>query len=196
MPEREPDWTRLPAQTPPSIRALLDRCLRKDRRRRLHDIADALVEMDDAAKLDITAGPATDEPRSGPRRNRQRITWIAAGILAVVLLTAGLFAVRSRRANPTPDRAYELALTAPAGSRFPGAYLPFAIAPDGSHVAFVVVIGSAEPSLWIRPLGSSAARLVPGTEGAQYPFWSPDSKHVAFFATSQLKRSRSRRRAS
>ena len=68
--DREPDWTRLPAQTPPSIRAMLGRCLRKDRRRRLHDIADALVEMDDAAKPDITAGPATDEPR-GPRRNRR-----------------------------------------------------------------------------------------------------------------------------
>ena len=185
--EREPDWTRLPAQTPRSIRALLDRCLRKDRRRRLHDIADALVEMDDAAKLDITAGTATDEPRSGPRRNRQRITWIAAGILAGVLLTAGLFAVRSRRANPTPDRAYKLALTAPAGSRFRGVPFSFAIAPDGSHVALLAVTGGEEPSLWIRPLGSGAAWLLPGTEGAQYPFWSPDSKHVAFFAAGKLK---------
>ena len=55
-----------------------------------------------------------------PRRNRQRLTWMAAGILAGVLLTAGLFVVLSRRENPIPDLAYELALTAPAGSRFPG----------------------------------------------------------------------------
>jgi eukaryotic-like serine/threonine-protein kinase len=186
--EREPDRTRLPAQTPPSIRTLLDRCLRKDPQRRLHDIADALIEIDDAAKPGITAGPATDEARRRPRRNRQRLTWIAAGILAGVLLTAGLFVVGSRRTNPTPDRAYELALTAPAGSRFPDTYLPFAIAPDGSHVALVAVTGSAEQSLWIRPLGSSAAWPLPGTEGAQYPFWSPDSKHVAFFATGKLKK--------
>ena len=169
--EREPDWTRLPAQTPPSIRALLDRCLRKDPRRRLHDVADALVEMDDAARLDITAGAATDEPRSRPRRNRQRLTWIAAGILAGVLLTAGLFVVLSRRANPIPDLAYEFALTAPAGSRFPGTtYLPFAIAPDGSHVALLAVTGGAEQSLWIRPLGSSAAWLLPGFQVRIEPF--------------------------
>ena len=187
--EREPDWTRLPGQTPRSIRTLLDRCLRKDPRRRLHDIADALIDMDDAAKPDISGGLATDEPPSEPRRNRQRPTWIAAGILAGVLLTAGLFVVQSRRANPTPDRAYELALTAPAGSRFPvTTYLPFAIAPDGSHVALLAVTGGAEQSLWIRPLGSSAAWLLPGTEGAQYPFWSPDSKHVAFFAAGKLKK--------
>jgi eukaryotic-like serine/threonine-protein kinase len=187
--EHEPDWTTLPPQTPPSIRALLDRCLRKDPRKRLHDIADALIEMDDAAKPDSAAGPATDEASRAARRN-QPLTWMAAGILAGVVLTAGLFVVLSRRGNASPGLASELALTPPPGTRFEGgASLPFAIAPDGRHVAVIAVNGSAAPSLWIRALDASTdLRLLPGTEGVQYPFWSPDSKQVAFFATGKLKR--------
>jgi eukaryotic-like serine/threonine-protein kinase len=184
--ERDPDWDVLPRDTPPSIRTLLTRSLRKDPRKRLHDIADALIEMDDAAKADLTIGPA--DAGDGSRRTPKRLTWTAAGILAGVLLTAGLFAVLSRRADPDTGLASELALTPPPGTRFSGTYLPFAIAPDGRHVAIVTVAGGEEFRLWIRPLGSSTAWPLPGTDGVQYPFWSPDSKQVGFFAANKLKR--------
>jgi eukaryotic-like serine/threonine-protein kinase len=186
--ERDPDWDVLPRDTPPSIRTLLARSLRKDPRKRLHDIADALLEMDDAAKPVMSDGQASGKARGAPGRNRQRLTWTAAGIMAGVLLTAGLFAVLSRRADPDAGLASELALTPPPGTRFSGTYLPFAIAPDGRHVAIVTVTGGEEFRLWIRPLGSSTAWPLPGTDGVQYPFWSPDSKQVAFFAADKLKR--------
>ena len=186
--ERDPDWDVLPRDTPLSIRTLLARSLRKDPRKRLHDIADALIEMDDAAKPVMNSGQASGKARGAPGRSRQRLTWTAAWILASVVLTAGLFAVLSRRGDPDAGLASELALTPPPGTRFSGTYLPFAIAPDGKHVAIVTVTGGEEFRLWIRPLGSSTAWPLPGTEGVQYPFWSPDSKQVAFFAADKLKR--------
>jgi serine/threonine protein kinase len=159
--ERDPDWDVLPRDTPPSIRTLLARSLRKDPRKRLHDIADALIEMDDAAKPVMNDGQAGDMARDAPGRNRRRLTWTAAGILAGVLLTAGLFAVLSRRANTTPGPASELTLTAPPGSRFtPTSAFPSAISPDGSHVALLTVTGNQEVQLSIRPMGSTAARLL------------------------------------
>jgi hypothetical protein len=186
--ERDPDWDALPRDTPPSIRTLVARSLRKDPRKRLHDIADALIEIDDAAEHVISDGTASVKARGARGRNRQRLTWTAAGILAGVLLTAGLFTVLSGRADPDPGLASELALTPPPGTRFSGTYLPFAMAPDGRHVAIVTVAGGEEFRLWIRPLGSSTAWPLPGTEGVQYPFWSPDSKQVGFFAADKLKK--------
>ena len=81
--ERQPDWTALPPATPPSVRRLLGRCLEKDLRRRLHDIADVRIEMDD-----VLSGAAlgADSTAASAVSRRERLSWIVSGVLVVVAL--------------------------------------------------------------------------------------------------------------
>ena len=182
--DHEPEWTALPAETPASIRRLLERCLRKDPRKRLHDIADALLEIDDGARPIVSTSAAAVLPRLTP----QRVAWIGAALLAGVMLGAGVLGLLRQRLGPNTGGSIELAMTPPTGTRFAGRRLSFSLAPDGRHMAIVAITGNAPPTLWIRPVGSGeAARPLPGTEGAESPFWSPDSRQVAFIANDKLK---------
>jgi len=89
-----------------------------------------------------------------------------------------------RHQTPAP-RALRAALLPPAGASF----LPynFSISPDGSRLAFVALGADGQTALWIRGLSSANAQQLAGTEGATYPFWSPDSQQVGFFAQRRLK---------
>ena len=185
--ERQPDWTVLPVATPVAIRTLLDRSLRKDPGNRLHDIADARIELDDGAKPIASTRSAGDGAPAVRRSNRQ-IVWMGATFLAGVVLTAGTFALLQQRSVPSASDSIESTIPPPSGARFEQRFLPYALAPDGSHMAIVAVSGNAAPTLWIRPMGSREARQVRGTEGAENPFWSPDSRQIGFFAGGKLKR--------
>ena len=186
--EREPEWTALPTATPAVVRTLLDRCLRKDPANRLHDIADARIELDDGTRRSASTRSAGDVSPAMRGSNRQ-IVWMGATFLAGVVLTAGTFALLRQRSVPSASDSIESAVPPPSGTRFEGVRsLPYVLAPDGSHMAIVAVSGNAPPTLWIRPMGSREARQVPGTEGAENPFWSPDSLRIGFFAGGKLKK--------
>jgi serine/threonine protein kinase len=176
--EHEPDWTRLPARTPASIRTLLQRCLRKDPHKRLHDIADALIEME---------GASSDQPGSipaAPRRTPERLPWMLAAVLAVALVVVTLLYFQRR---PTPATEVVEFSVAPAdGSFYSGNASEFAISPDGRHIAFAAS-NQGISMLWVRSLSTSELRMLPGTEGASSPFWKPDSGSLGFFADLQLK---------
>ena len=183
--EREPDWAALPVpQTPPHIRTLLERCLRKDPRKRLHDIADALIEIDDTNKAAASTASAFDVAPQGPARGRARLGWIVAAALALAL--GGTMLLN----RPGPPRAapalVEFPILPPEGSKFTKQQVEFAVSPDGRHVAFIANSRSGS-SLWVRSLAAVDPRLLRGTEGARNPFWSPDSQSIGFFAGNQLK---------
>jgi Tol biopolymer transport system component len=189
--EREPEWSALPATTPTHVRRLLERCLRKDPRKRLRDIGDVVIEIDDDARPIAPSISLTAVDAGGRRRNRRWPLWTASALVAGVLLTVAgtLF----RRQQPVQDAlgSLELDVTAPAASRFarPGPGAHFALAPDGSRIALVVSTGNGPPVLWLRPLGTKdEGHQLPGTEGAENPFWSPNSKHIGFFAGNKLKK--------
>ena len=99
--ERDPDWVALPAATPASIRRLLERCLRKDARKRLHDIADALIELDEAELGSQSPNASTDQILTA-RRRRERLVWITGALLVAAVLTAGTLQYLHRR---TPQAA-------------------------------------------------------------------------------------------
>ena len=188
--EREPDWSALPAGTPASIRTLLDRCLRKDPRKRLHDIADAFIDIDDrdpALSSPAGAGVSAVVVR---RRNRERLGWTIAVVLGVALLGAvSVLVVQVRRQQPAADPV-EFTIGAPdnwllAGDAFTGGAPSFAIAPDGRHVA-VVAFSQGLSMLWVRSITMPPWRRLEGTEGASSPFWSPDSQSIGFFASEAL----------
>jgi Tol biopolymer transport system component len=107
---------------------------------------------------------------------------LVAAVFALVAAALGV--AYWRRPAPTAGN-YRLAITPPPGLRFVlgNNFGGSAISPDGRTLAF-----AADNSLWVRPLNAASARKMPGTEGCYYPFWSPDSKSIAFFAGDKLKR--------
>jgi len=163
--EREPDWSALP----PDLVGLVQRCLQKDRARRLRDIGDARFEME---------WGGSPEPQPAPRP--APLTWIAATVVASVAAGLAIWILKpppdlppTRFQVPPPDKATFV--------EFP------AISPDGRRLAFVATV-EGKTLLWVRPLDSLAAQPLAGTEDASYPFWSPDSRFLAFFAQGNLKK--------
>jgi len=173
---KDPDWNALPPATLAPIRRLLRRCLEKDAQKRLHDIADARIEIDEAA-----AGGeiATTDP--APRaKGRERLAWSTAATLALILAAGAV--VLSRRTAPALD-VTRLDVATPASSD----PISFAISPDGRQLAFVANADGVS-KLWIRGLDQADAHVLAGTDDATLPFWSPDSRAIGFFSNGKLKR--------
>jgi eukaryotic-like serine/threonine-protein kinase len=185
--EREPAWSDLPTDTPAAIRALLRRCLQKDPHERLRDIADARLVIVDGDTAGIPASVVKNQERLPHGRSRAvRAMEIAAAFLVGALLAAGSFAWWQDRAAVTTSDSLEFGVGPPPSTTFPFLHFSFAIAPDGKHLAMVV---GAENTLalWIRSFESGALRRLPGTELVRTPFWSPDSRRIAFFSGGKLK---------
>ena len=171
----DPDWTTLPQLTPPAIISLLKRCLQKDPSRRMRDIADARFQIEEAAN-----DPASRPVVAAPTKNHERFLWIAV----VLLLAAGLtWSFLRNRSAPDGPAELRLEVSTPPGSAVSG----FAISPDGRKLVFVGSV-DGKSQLWLRALDSEAAQPLKGTEGATFPFWSPDTASIGFFADGQLKR--------
>jgi serine/threonine protein kinase len=179
-----PDWTALPAGTPEAIRRLLRRCLEKDRKRRLDSAADARIEIEDARRE--IASPARPMPPA-PSRRRERIAWTTAG-LALVALLGAVATLVMRRPQPVDLAASQFLISAPQQTTFSPNMTAQAVSPDGRQLALVARNSDGTSLLWIRPLDSLTARVLVGTDDASAPFWSADSRSVAFFARGKLKK--------
>jgi Tol biopolymer transport system component len=175
---KDPDLKRVP----PPVRKLLQRCLEKDPKRRLRDIGDA------QDFLEATALRAAAPFRSATVRERST-PWII-GTLAAALAFAMLAAIHFRERPPEPPPPVRLSVLPPEGSAgfvLGGNVGGSAISPDGRTLAFVAE-SQGKQMLYVRGLDSLEARVLPGTEGAARPFWSPDSRNLGFFAQSKLQR--------
>jgi len=179
------DLAELPADTPRAIRRLLRRCLARDPRARLHAIADARLELDEA----LTPETADAEPHAAVVEVRRPWLWLACtAALGLCVAVLGLLAWRLATREAPVVRA---AIPAPAGTVFnlpgtsPG---PVAVSPDGRRVAFAARDTKGVVLLWVRDLRDVAARPLAGTEDAAYPFWSPDSRKLGFFSGTKLKK--------
>jgi eukaryotic-like serine/threonine-protein kinase len=185
--EREPDWQVLPPATPAKIRDLLRRCLQKDSQRRLHDIADGRIEIEEAL-----SAPATGEltaPVKGVRALGRRALLLSLGTLLLGGAITGL-AVWNLKPTPSPQRTVSrLTITLPPGQQLAGLESgpAMALSPDGTHLAYVAR-QSGNQQLYVRAMDSQEAKPIPGTEGAVNPFFSPDGQWVAFFAGGNLKK--------
>jgi Tol biopolymer transport system component len=180
-----PDWTRLPADTPLSIRRLLRRCLEKDRRERLPDIGAARLDIKEA-QANVDVDPAAPVAAASPSHRRlATLGWALASVMTVVAL--GL-AGTMYRWPATPDtRVYRSSIVPHANlSGDPASRL--AISPDGRRLAFLAPGGGNYTMVWVRALDGATAQSLAGTEGATHPFWSPDSRFIAFTAGGKLKK--------
>jgi eukaryotic-like serine/threonine-protein kinase len=175
---REPDLAALPANTVPSIRRLLRRCLQKDRRERLRDIGDARIEIRDA----LAGRDAHEAIVQVPLAHRGRRVAIGVGAAAAIAAATAIVMTWTRQpVNP----AAEIRLDIDTPPSIVGTSV--AIAPNGRTVAFVAST-DGQSRMWVRALDTATARPLPGTDGAMHPFWSPDSRSIAFFSDNKLKR--------
>ena len=184
--EREPNWAALPQPTPAGIHRLLHRCLEKDQNRRLHDIADARIDIDDVlngASL-ISGETAVVDSRQRP----VRLSWSIAALLALVAVGALTWNIRTvPRALSAPPQISRLILgsSGAAALALNGAR-SLAITPDGTRIVYV---GNNGTQLFVRPL----ARLEPtaiATGGAplNWVFVSLDGQWVGFEEGATLKK--------
>ena len=187
--EQEPDWGALPESTPPGVRRVLQRCLVKDSRRRLHDIADARIEVEEAlGPSTASSAPVVSTGAASPargRRFRARLAW-ASALGALTLL--GSWVLYTYRFSREPATV-RLSVLPPRGMSFPrGSGAWPSVSPDGRRLAFVALKPGGEQSVFVRPLDTTVPRQLVGTDGAMRPFWSPDSRSLAFFANGRLLR--------
>ncbi len=187
---RDPDWAILSPSTPPAISQLLARCLDKDPKRRLRDIGDARFALESSSALSGSSARIA-EPSASPKlaTSARPWGWIAAtGICAAIALLFAAVLWRGSRQPAGAAESFELAIAPPAGAEFQiGSNLGNAIlSPDGTKIAFVAS-ASKGLMLWVRSLAVDDSRSLSGTEGASYPFWSPDGKHLGFFANGKLR---------
>jgi eukaryotic-like serine/threonine-protein kinase len=177
----DPDWTALPPDTPSSIRRLLRRCLEKDRRERLHDIGDARLDLKDARPDGTFAGA---QPVAGVRR-RTVVPWLLFTAASLAAIAIGVYA---RSMRPDPDtRDYRSVIIPPASLTVAPARR-LQISPDGRRLAFVAPDASGRTVLWVRPVNDLEAQPLAGTAGAGAPYWSPDSRWIAFQAEGKLRK--------
>jgi hypothetical protein len=169
----EPDWMSLPPETPTLIKFLLRRCLEKDPRSRLHDIADARLEIEAILSDHLQGEPAGGELPGKRRAGLRAAVWAVSGVLVGAVGMVLLLGPR-KEMRPLPLHKYHLAV---GTSEQAAIYLSgAAISPDGRRVAYALRDG-----VWVQDLDKLEPRRIHDTEGAARPFWSPDSASVGFF---------------
>jgi serine/threonine protein kinase len=168
--------------TPSALDQIVRTCLAKDPDERWQSSGDVARQL-----RWISRGSQGTVP-SASTANRQRpLVW--AGIVLLAAVAAFLFGSRWAKI-PLPTTQFEVNPPANTYFNFRGLSGPPVPSPDGSKIAFVAFNQgkTGVKALWLRSLDSSEARLLPGTEGAMYPFWSPDGRFLAFFASGKLKK--------
>ena len=187
---RTPDWSALPTEVPGPVRRLLERCLEKDPRRRLRDIGEARLTLEDWS-AGASSGATTIEGLGPPRQRAARFSTLrVVGIAtAVMVVVAALWLFDRWRSTPVPELpTHRASLTLPAElSLNLSTRPPLAVSRDGSTVVLAAKDQGTE-RLFVRAIGEFEPRPLTGTEGASHPFFSPDGTSIAFFANGKLRK--------
>ena len=180
------DWSLLPADTPPSIRTLLRRCLRKDRSQRLGDAGAVRIEIEESL-----AAPESQPAARLPLWRRVVLLRVPVLAALVAVSLAGAIGARLRAplSEARPSTPARLTLPMPRGTELSD-YPVAAISPDGAQVAYVARRGNNVPELFLRPMNAFEARSIVRTDSGRTtaPFFSPDGQWLAFFTDGKLKK--------
>jgi eukaryotic-like serine/threonine-protein kinase len=185
--DRDPDWESVRAIAPAPVWSVVRHCLAKDSRRRLRDIGDVRIQIDEILSASATTTDSATSSMSAVRTGKRLWVWASAalGITALAGAGAALLLNTPSASMPTPAQftlSFAGQLTDLAITTVP------APSPDGVRFVFVGINEKGVPALWTRSVDSSESRQMPGTEGAQTPIWSPDGAWIGFFADGRLKK--------
>ncbi|MGD8895124.1 MAG: protein kinase [Acidobacteriota bacterium] len=188
--KHEPEWDALPKTTPVLVRSLLRRCLQKDQARRLHDIADARIELEEA--LAEPVGPPSAAVSLPARRTvRRRLAYWAIVALVIVAGIASFIVWLTLSPPSTVLREPQrLSIVPPRDAPVIGVVASgnsgvLALSPDGTRLVYVAAV-AGKTQLYLRPMDQLEARPIPGTVGARTPFFSPDGESVGFWREGRL----------
>ena len=186
----EPDWTLLSSGVPRGIRTLLLRCLNKDPRQRLQSIGEARIAIETALSGSGSAAADPAPPASAHSGRPMKLSHVILASTVGVLLLAGGFILAKLTKNTTaqPASVVRFSVAPPQGASFflHGVHA-IAISPDGTRLVFRINTGEGT-RLYLRDMTSSEMALIPGTQGAEVPFFSPDGQSVAFVSSGTLKK--------
>jgi eukaryotic-like serine/threonine-protein kinase len=186
--KEEPDWWPLPAETPARVRVLLQRCLQKDPKQRLRDIGDVRISIDEVLAGAPEPSSVNFAPVAEPL-SRRVMPWASFAAAAVALLVLVFVHFGSK---PPLVNAMRFQIQLPEKTLLSAVSEEFALSPDGRQLVFYVAGTDGIQRLWIRPLDSLEARLLPGSDwaGVNPPpfFWSSDSQYVLFDGGGNLKK--------
>jgi Tol biopolymer transport system component len=178
--EEPPELGKTNANISPSLEKIVRRCLEKRPERRFQTASDLRFALEalttlPSARLDVAA--------SGPSRffGQALLAWIVAALF--IFATLGMIWAYFTRQPATDMRAFKTFILPPEKSSFG----QIAVSPDGRSLAFTAATGGLV-QLWVLSLDSTEAKPLAGTQGAIFPFWSPDSRFIAFFADGRLKK--------
>ena len=161
---QHPDLERVPTEA----RRLIQECLMKDPRQRLRDIGDARRLV-----VEQSTGAGSPQAASLPHGNH-RLPWVVAAVMTVAAVALGVVHFRE---TPPPVQTLRYSVALPEGAALDS----FAVSPDGRFVAIAAAV-NGKRQLWLRPLNALQAQAMPGTDEAELPFWSPDSRYIGFGA--------------
>jgi eukaryotic-like serine/threonine-protein kinase len=171
---------------PPALDRVVKTCLAKDPEDRWQTARDVMLQLRAIAEMGSETGTAAVAPPPVRRRPRERLLLVTNTLALIAVVALGIALSRANRREP--PRVVVSSIELPENSSLAvdsGAPL---LSPDGRRLAFVVSSPDGRRKVWVRALEGSAAREVAGTEEAAYPFWSPDSRHLAFFGDGKLRR--------
>ncbi len=176
--------SRLQPLTPPAFEHVVSRCLAKEPDERWQSASDIAQELRWIREAGSQAGVAA--PVAQRRQLRSRVSWLLNVALVIAAAASTWEVIRLRR---EPPRVIHASILAPDKSEFAfdGNRGPMALSRDGTRIAFIAR-QDGKSMLWVRALGVGTAERLAGTEGAAYPFWSPDGRSIGFFADGKLKR--------
>jgi serine/threonine protein kinase/Tol biopolymer transport system component len=176
---------------PKTLDRIVAACLAKDPDDRYQSARDLLRDLQWIASAAAIDAPPAVAPSRG--RHISRTGWALVAAASLAIAAAGMLVGSIRRA-PDPAEVTQFLIAPPEGTEFggpsgggTGTAPQLTISPDGRNIVFSAGTRSSY-QLWIRPLGVMTARPIPGTEQGTFPFWSPDSRFLAFFSNGKLKK--------